>query len=521
MNPTDNKQSELEALIGEKLMKQLADQGYILVKKVKDEDDKKEADVSSAQPTAILAAKSKKEAFTNKLHDKVRFVESDSDATVQGTKFKVILIEEGLGNLGDLFYYPGSCLKEAAQVFEGKKIYADHPDAQEEQLRPERSVKDILGHFENVQFDDSDGRGKLIAEVNILPDEPFDWARALMKSAVDFAKKYPDKEFIGLSINASGDSEDEDLEEFLKSGEIPDDAKVKLQQALDQGAKSIRVVSNISDAISVDLVTAAGAGGKILEMLEGEKKMAKQVVKEAEDKKKDMIDGLSKDQPSPDKAKAEAGEAPPAQDGDDSDHADKDQDVALIKQMIKKHMGKGDASDDEGDDADKHVSEAEAKEMEAMEAEAKEVYEMAKADGMDKEPAMKCAEMHMKHAMKMKQKQKESKEAEAEGKEAQKESAAIIKLKGENQKLRESLKKIEIEKYIDKKLAETGLARSATKKIRESMTSVKIEKEVDERIALFMEGYKSAEAGEGESEMYVSVEKQGTATKGLDFSDCE
>lgn len=517
MNPTDKKQTNAEAIIGAKLMKKLADEGYVIVKKVDDEkdDSSHEADVSSGQPQAILAAKPKKEssAFTNDIRSQLRLIEKDSSESKdsEGRKFKVILIQEGLGNLKDLFYYTRECLQNSVSIFEGKKIFANHPDKEEEQLRPERDVKDILGHFENVEFDESEGRGKLIAEVNILPDQAFDWARALLKQAVEYSKKYPDKEFVGLSINASGDAEDMGIEDFMNKVEIPDEALKKLASAKDQGAEKIRVVSNISDAISVDLVTEAGAGGKILEMIEGAKKMAKQAVKESE--KELPVKKDDKEQPAPDMAKAEA-EADGKIAGDDAEqHSDKDQDIELIKKMIKKHMGKGDEDE---------LDEAECKQAEAMEAEAKEVYEMAKEAGMEAEAAMKCAEVHMKHKQKQameSEAKKESKEG-SEAMEGHKESAAILKLKGENQKLKESLRKVELDKHLDSKLAETGLARSATKKIRESVAAAKSEKDIDAAIELFMEGYKSAESGEVIGE-FISVEKQGNVTTGLDFSDCE
>ena len=96
-----------------------------------------------------------------------------------------------------------------------------------------------------------------------------------MRHAVEYAKKFPDKEFVGLSINASGDSGEMSLDEFLKETKVPDSVLPKLMKAKEQGAQTIRPVTAISEAVSCDMVTEAGAGGKILDMIEKEKSHGK------------------------------------------------------------------------------------------------------------------------------------------------------------------------------------------------------------------------------------------------------
>ena len=201
------------------------------------------------------------------------FIEASRDDGVGPTKFKVALIQEGLGNLRDCYYYTREALENAASTaaFEGKKCYADHPSASEEQDRPERSVRDIIGHFENVHIEEaSDGSAKLVADLIMLPAQSFEWSRTLVASAIRFARKYPDRELVGLSINASGDALPVPIEDFMKNSALPESAKPKLIKAKEMGVTQVRVVSGIKDAISVDLVTEPGCKGKIEEFIEGE-----------------------------------------------------------------------------------------------------------------------------------------------------------------------------------------------------------------------------------------------------------
>lgn len=204
-----------------------------------------------------------------------RFLEaSSSDNGIGPTKFKVALIQEGLGNLRDAYYYTKEALEYAASngVFEGKKCYADHPSVMEEQDRPERSVRDIIGHFENVHTENNDdGSLRLCADLIMLPAKSYEWARSLVSQAIQYGKKYPDRELVGLSINANGDAKESAIDDFLKS-DLPESAKPKLLKAKEMGISEVRVVSKITEAVSTDLVTEPGCRGKILEFIENERK---------------------------------------------------------------------------------------------------------------------------------------------------------------------------------------------------------------------------------------------------------
>lgn len=180
--------------------------------------------------------------------------------------FDCQLIEEGMGNFGDAYYYHREALDSAVQLFTGVKIYADHPSVIEEETRPERSTRDILGHFENLEVvADKDTAAKLIGKVDVLSSEK--WAIARMQRAIENAKKFPDKDFVGLSINAAGDAEETPIDEVISWA--PASAKPKLLEAKANGIDSVKVVRKLKSAISCDFVTEAGAGGKILNFIEG------------------------------------------------------------------------------------------------------------------------------------------------------------------------------------------------------------------------------------------------------------
>lgn len=521
-----------------------------------------EADASGGFPQATRAGV-KKESAKRNLTIRAHFKEGSAQGNAVATKYDVILIQEGLGNFRDAYYYTKEAIVSGVALFEGKKIYADHPSEIDEQVRPERSVKDILGHFENVRVEEgSGGQSMLCASVQILPDRPYDWARALMAHSVEYAKKYPDKDFVGLSINASGDANEMQFDEFLKSVSIPDSAAKKLADAQAEGIQSVRVVSEITDAVSVDLVTEAGAGGRVRSMLEENKKRETKMkqeenvkedsvsmdagkngpaLKEGEEKQTEALppaadgadkkdDGDADDKAPPKKEDEAADDKPAAGDDKSADHGDEDQDKELIKKMLDQYIGP--ASHPE----------------EYMQA-AHEALGHAKAAGMDDKEAMKAAgySMKMAHVMKngkeasvaqggadsqsMQQaegakKEDESKKECAEGKskESAKPTDEVTKLRGENAALKEKIAVNDTEKHLDKILKESGLKMEVTKKFRETIGKVTTPKVIDEKFALFLEGYKQADGGKADGSIFgfhTGDEKGATSfTSESSFADC-
>jgi hypothetical protein len=232
-------------------------------------------ETDSASSNAQYLRSDVKKESNGQISIHARFLEGSARNDAIGwTRFRVVLLQEGLGNLKDAFYYSKEALESAITIFEGKKIYADHPTEIEEINRPERSVKDVLGHFENIELvtNQETGQSELQGDVVILPDEPYRWARGLLRHAVQYSEKFPDKDFVGLSINANGEADQMDIDALLRIA--PDGARSKIMQVKEeQGLSQIRVVKKISSAVSCDLVTEAGAGGKITKMIEKDKSM--------------------------------------------------------------------------------------------------------------------------------------------------------------------------------------------------------------------------------------------------------
>ena len=141
------------------------------------------------------------------------------------------LITPGWGSSG---YYSPQVLENAAteQVFPaGTHVFFDHPSESERHDRPERSVRDLAMVLdEDARRDD---QGGLVAEAKVIG--PY---RDLITDDVFM-------EAVGMSIRASADT---------TIGEA-------------EGRKGT-IVTQLIEGVSVDLVTRAGRGGRILAAVE-------------------------------------------------------------------------------------------------------------------------------------------------------------------------------------------------------------------------------------------------------------
>lgn len=239
-----------------------------LIEKLPPAAFKKKEAISGSSNTALLRVGTnptkKKESIgmrgALKAYRRIR--EADGQ---QESAYKVCLIQEGMGNRNDAHFYTAETLQKAAPLFEGKKCFANHPSALDEQVQPERQVQAIIGYFQNVKYEEDDtGRGRLVAELVIFNGDQYDWVRQLIESSIEFAKKFPDRNLVGLSINAYGDATAANSEDIINDPKISDAAKEKVKAALAAGIKEVKIVTELTDANSCDLVTEAGAGGKVL-----------------------------------------------------------------------------------------------------------------------------------------------------------------------------------------------------------------------------------------------------------------
>lgn len=212
------------------------------------------------------------------------------------------------------------------------------------------------------------------------------------------------------------------------------------------------------------------------------------------------------------------------------DPADAEQDKNLIAQMIKKHLGKDEASDEEMEMANHAV----------------EAYQ---ADGMEKQEAVEAAGKHLKMALAIGQKmsakkegateeaktestekkeetQEASEKKEDDKKEEHKESERVIKLTAENARLREALKAFELGDYLEKKLIGSKKPVPVTKKFREALGALKSKEQIDSSYQLFFAAYDAKSEDAEESSGFVFTEKntqrqsKQTTESGSGFADC-
>jgi hypothetical protein len=179
-----------------------------------------------------------------KLYARIR--ESETSADGKTAKAVCIMISEGPGNPHDRHYYSAEAIEAAVKdgVFEGKHSFADHPSLFEDKNRPERSVRDLLGWWSDVHVETIEGRKAMVGTFNIEYGNEF--AINKMREAKTYAEKYPNADgYVGFSINAHGASH---------PGEI-------------QG-QQFNIVDRITEAVSTDMVTRAGARGKLINLKE-------------------------------------------------------------------------------------------------------------------------------------------------------------------------------------------------------------------------------------------------------------
>ena len=149
-----------------------------------------------------------------------------AEATFDKGRAQVIVIKPGFNESEDR-YYPAEVLKRDYGIFEGQKMYADHPTEDEDKARPERSIKDWVATLVEVKCDE-DGIVTGVAEIV----EPW-----LMQKLASLRDKQMLSE-MGISINAVGSASKATID-----------------------GKETLVIEKLVAARSVDFVTEPGAGG--------------------------------------------------------------------------------------------------------------------------------------------------------------------------------------------------------------------------------------------------------------------
>ncbi len=415
-------------------------------------------------------------------------------------KYEVVLIEEGLGNFGSKFYYCREALKYAAdnKVFEGKKAYADHPDKLEEQTRPERSVRDIFGHYENVRLvEGPSGQAILMADLSTLSGDTYNWARTLIDAALDYSGKF-DSELVGLSINAGGESVKKPLDDLLQSENLPKSVIPKLLKAQAEGITDVEYCTALMEAVSVDLVTEAGARGRFIKMIESEKTRMSKKIKQSDEKK------------IPEEIKKEGDEAPTAT------HDDAAQDKELISSMLKKYVGDEDHSEEVQEAMKQAYASAKEMGLEGEEAEKAAGYCMKMAKHTASKQAAKEADEAKKEAD-LAEASKQADEAKKESDESKKLESDVIKLNATVAGLTKKLKERDVAEFLESTIRKAGFEGNVAKKFKESIGSVKSEEEITEKFNIFKEALTLASSGH----VFLNPEKtSGSDDFSISFADC-
>jgi hypothetical protein len=169
----------------------------------------------------------------------LRILIREADIRKTGNTYEATVIREGAGNAEDRNYYTREALRQAvaAGLFEGLQCYANHPTASEERDRPERDVRQLVGHFREARYSEDSGVGQVRAKFIPISGPGYEWVTSLIESALG---SVPNRPLIGISIDGYGHAPD--------------------QQEIN--GRTYSMVREVTHLGSADIVTRAGAGGQ-------------------------------------------------------------------------------------------------------------------------------------------------------------------------------------------------------------------------------------------------------------------
>lgn len=156
-------------------------------------------------------------------------------------RIRVVLMTEGAGNRLAGNYYPAETLRRDYRIFEGQKCFLDHPGRDEENNRPERSVRDQCGWFSEAAAGTIDGKAAITAWLNFMRNAAGREARELIESALEYNRAYPSEVLVGFSIYAGGPTHDVMLD-----------------------GSPFHYVDGITACTSADIVTFPARGGRVV-----------------------------------------------------------------------------------------------------------------------------------------------------------------------------------------------------------------------------------------------------------------
>lgn len=192
----------------------------------------------------------------------------------KGTEWEVVLIAPGISK--NRTFYSDETLLKAQNLFEGVSCFADHSASDQS-----RSVKDVVGWYDNVKFREGYG---VTATFHALESTP--WFLGPFKEAYERGKQ----DLIGFSINGEGTrrmgKHNGSLAYFVESIDRIDSVDAVISPSA--GGKVVRLVASeqeeelqMLDNLSLDELKAARPD--LVEALTKETKEEKEEVKETTD----------------------------------------------------------------------------------------------------------------------------------------------------------------------------------------------------------------------------------------------
>lgn len=479
-------------------------------KKKKKKVDDQEAVSSSANAPVLRGNVKKKECKESFIRIQEAVVEDD------GRKcFPVTIIEEGLGNLRDRNFYTEEAIKSAPEVYEGKPAYYDHPDSVEEKINPNRRIQEMIGHYEDCKsVVGPGGVFQLVGKLYPIAGQSRLDAVETLEHSVQYKKKYPDKDFVGLSINGGGEGESLPYDEGIKKYQPKAQSMAKLKQI---EGEDINFITKLTDAFSADVVTLAGAGGKLntQENAKARKNMLKEAMKKilsalerkdykgAEAAAKDMLekDPDPKDDKDKDTDKEAEGsgavkkmlnamKAAQKEVGDKKEGEDEAEYEAKMEKALKAALDKKeDESEDETEDEAEEGKDSETENEEDGDTDDGDDDNKDKKGGKGDISSLKKAMQKQAEAIKsMQDEMEEMKKEKKENQESVKNSAK------EAAEAKTKLNIKERKELIDGKLSECGQPMRITKLWRPVLEKCLTEKEMDSTIKDLLEAVRVANA---------------------------
>ena len=410
--------------------------------------------------------------------------------------FPVVIISQGLGNLADKNYYSAEAIQSAAaeKVYEGKKAYFDHPTSSQSQEQPGRSVREIAGYYKNTRAE-KDEHGMYVLKGDLVPIESNLEVMGLLNHAIDFKKEFPDKELIGISINGDGEGKTLGYEEFLREFQPTEFEMRKISQI---DGQPINAITKLTSAMSADLVTEAGARGRML--LESKKiKTKKRRTQMLEAMKKFLFGAEKNDKKLMEEAVNQMLQSDEKKESEKEDESESKHAEGMAKALMscKKEMKKFE-DESEGEYEARCMKQA----MKNMKKESEEASKKAEDEGKKEEGKKETEDESKKESKKEDEDEKKESAASGDDKghdDADQDKELIKKMMGQMDEMKkeiESMKqskkesedeakkhheesaktKIELEakkrgEKVDKILRESGLPRYATDNLRDLFLS--------------------------------------------------